>query len=136
MGKFYLIVILLIAIILGVVTLFGQNKSPSAVQDLALQNPTIKPTGALQIPSQVQKQEQTQPSPTPMHVVPQTLWVTNASSAAIKTVKGEIDVQFYPQDAPKTVTNFATLAKIGYYNNLTFHRVEPGFVIQGGDPNG
>jgi cyclophilin family peptidyl-prolyl cis-trans isomerase len=136
MGKFYLIVILFIAVILGVVTIFSQNKAPSPTQDLALQNPTIKPTGILQIPSQEEKQEKAASSPTPMNVVPQTLWVTNASSAAIKTVKGEIDVQFYPQDAPKTVTNFATLAKIGYYNNLTFHRVEPGFVIQGGDPSG
>lgn len=60
----------------------------------------------------------------------------SATQAIIKTAKGEIDIELYPQDAPKTVTNFATLASEGYYNNLTFHRVEPGFVIQGGDPNG
>ncbi|MEX2007221.1 MAG: peptidylprolyl isomerase [Candidatus Levyibacteriota bacterium] len=60
----------------------------------------------------------------------------SATSAVIKTAKGDIEIELYPQDAPKTVTNFATLAKTGYYNNLTFHRVEPGFVIQGGDPNG
>lgn len=57
-------------------------------------------------------------------------------SAVIKTVKGDITVKLYPQDAPKTVFNFITLAKKGYYNNLTFHRVEPNFVIQGGDPKG
>jgi cyclophilin family peptidyl-prolyl cis-trans isomerase len=62
--------------------------------------------------------------------------VQNATQAAIHTAKGDIVLQLYPQDAPKTVANFATLAKRGYYNNLTFHRVEPGFVIQGGDPNG
>lgn len=54
----------------------------------------------------------------------------------IKTAKGVIEIQLYPQDAPKTVENFAALASQGYYNGLSFHRVEPGFVIQGGDPNG
>lgn len=67
---------------------------------------------------------------------PTTFEKISATSAVIKTEKGDISIQFYPQDAPKTVTNFATLAKNGYYNTLTFHRVEPGFVIQGGDPNG
>lgn len=62
--------------------------------------------------------------------------VQNATQATIHTAKGDIVIQLYPQDAPKTVANFATLAERGYYNNLTFHRVEPGFVIQGGDPNG
>lgn len=60
----------------------------------------------------------------------------SATTGVIKTAKGDIEVEFYPTDAPKTVTNFATLAKNGFYDNLTFHRVEPGFVIQGGDPNG
>ncbi len=44
-------------------------------------------------------------------------------------------VQFYTEDAPKTVENFIKLAKSGYYNGLTFHRVIPDFVIQGGCPN-
>src|SRR5436853_6734183 len=47
-----------------------------------------------------------------------------------------IDMEFYPQDAPKTVENFVTLAKKGYYNGLTFHRVVPDFVVQGGCPKG
>ncbi len=49
---------------------------------------------------------------------------------------GEITIEFFPEDAPKTVENFVTLAKKGFYNGLTFHRVEPGFVVQGGDPKG
>ncbi len=49
---------------------------------------------------------------------------------------GEIRMEFYPEDAPKTVGNFVTLAKKGFYNGLTFHRVVPGFVVQGGDPKG
>lgn len=63
-----------------------------------------------------------------------TLTPRSASSAVIKTVKGEVKIKFYPQDAPKTVTNFATLADSKFYDGLTFHRVEPGFVVQGGDP--
>jgi peptidyl-prolyl cis-trans isomerase B (cyclophilin B) len=48
----------------------------------------------------------------------------------------EIRMEFFPQDAPKTVENFVTLAKKGFYNGLTFHRVVPDFVVQGGDPKG
>jgi peptidyl-prolyl cis-trans isomerase B (cyclophilin B) len=48
----------------------------------------------------------------------------------------EIRLEFYPADAPKTVDNFVTLAKKGFYNNLTFHRVVPDFVVQGGCPKG
>jgi peptidylprolyl isomerase/peptidyl-prolyl cis-trans isomerase B (cyclophilin B) len=49
---------------------------------------------------------------------------------------GEIHIDFYPDDAPKTVENFVTLAKRGFYNGLTFHRVVPDFVVQGGCPKG
>jgi len=56
--------------------------------------------------------------------------------AVIKTDKGDMTVAFYEKDAPKTVENFTTLAKKGYYNGLTFHRVIPDFVIQGGCPDG
>ena len=49
---------------------------------------------------------------------------------------GEIRMEFYPEDAPKTVENFVTLAKKGFYNGLKFHRVVPDFVVQGGCPKG
>jgi cyclophilin family peptidyl-prolyl cis-trans isomerase len=48
----------------------------------------------------------------------------------------EIRLELYPADAPKTVDNFVTLAKKGFYDNLTFHRVVPDFVVQGGCPKG
>jgi cyclophilin family peptidyl-prolyl cis-trans isomerase len=48
----------------------------------------------------------------------------------------EIRLEFYPADAPKTVENFVTLARKGFYNNLTFHRVVADFVVQGGCPKG
>ena len=56
--------------------------------------------------------------------------------AEIHTKKGIMKVKFYEKDAPKTVENFITLAEKGFYNGLTFHRVIPDFVIQGGCPNG
>ncbi len=56
--------------------------------------------------------------------------------ALIKTVKGTMTVQFYEKDAPGTVKNFVDLSKKGFYNGLTFHRVIPDFVIQGGCPQG
>lgn len=58
------------------------------------------------------------------------------SKAIIKTEKGDMTVDFYDKDAPNTVANFLKLAKEGFYNGVTFHRVLPNFVIQGGDPTG
>jgi len=57
------------------------------------------------------------------------------SKAIIKTEKGNMTVELYTKDAPNTVANFVKLAKDGFYNGLTFHRVIPDFVIQGGCPN-
>ena len=57
-------------------------------------------------------------------------------TATIYTDKGQIKLELLPQDAPITVDSFITLARKGYFNNLTFHRVVPNFVIQGGDPRG
>ena len=56
--------------------------------------------------------------------------------AIIKTDKGDMTLELYEKDAPKTVENFTTLIKKGYYNGLTFHRVLNDFVIQGGCPDG
>lgn len=56
--------------------------------------------------------------------------------AEIHTEKGVMKVNFYEEDAPNTVANFIKLSKEGFYNGLTFHRVIPDFVIQGGCPIG
>lgn len=60
----------------------------------------------------------------------------NMHTITIETNLGEIKIQTYDADAPKTVQNFISLAGKGFYDNLTFHRVIDGFMIQGGDPNG
>lgn len=57
-------------------------------------------------------------------------------TAEIHTSKGLMKVEFYEKDAPNTVKNFVDLSKKGFYDGLTFHRVIPDFVIQGGCPNG
>lgn len=58
------------------------------------------------------------------------------ATAVIKTDKGVIKYKFYPKDAPNTVKRISDLIQQGFYNGLTFHRVVPGFVVQGGDPTG
>jgi cyclophilin family peptidyl-prolyl cis-trans isomerase len=55
--------------------------------------------------------------------------------AVVETKFGKMVIEFCEKDAPKTVANFVKLAKRGFYNGTTFHRVIPGFMIQGGDPN-
>ncbi len=57
-------------------------------------------------------------------------------TATIQTKYGDIKVQLFAEDAPNTVNNFVFLARSGFYDGLTFHRVVKGFVIQGGDPDG
>ncbi|HWJ32275.1 MAG TPA: peptidylprolyl isomerase [Gaiellaceae bacterium] len=57
-------------------------------------------------------------------------------NATLQTNHGPIEVELYPDDAPKTVDNFVKLARDGFYDGLIFHRVIPDFMIQGGDPTG
>ena len=57
-------------------------------------------------------------------------------TATLETTMGDIVVELYEEDAPRTVQNFETLIQKGFYNGLVFHRVIGGFMIQGGDPSG
>ncbi len=61
---------------------------------------------------------------------------TKSYSAKLKTERGEIVCELFAADAPLTVENFANLARAGFYDGTTFHRVIPGFMAQGGDPTG
>jgi len=60
---------------------------------------------------------------------------TSNEVAVIKTSEGDIVVEFWTDAAPNTIENFKKLAKQGFYNGTTFHRIVKGFMIQGGDPN-
>jgi peptidyl-prolyl cis-trans isomerase B (cyclophilin B) len=62
--------------------------------------------------------------------------VQKAYTAVIATERGTIEIELQPQYAPKTVNNFVFLAREGFYDGVTFHRVIPNFMIQGGDPTG
>lgn len=59
-----------------------------------------------------------------------------AYTATLETSHGPVEVAFFPEDAPKAVNNFVNLAKEGFYDGTTFHRIVKGFVVQGGDPTG
>jgi len=89
---------------------------------------TLFMTGVIKMPSQPPKSYS---SPIPM-----TIDVNKKYTALIKTARGDLVLELYPQDAPVTVNNFVTLARKGFYNGLTFHRVIPDFMAQGGDPSG
>lgn len=62
--------------------------------------------------------------------------VASAKKVVLKTTKGDIVINLFPEEAPKTVKNFVTLGKRGYYTNTFFHRIIKDFMIQGGDPEG
>lgn len=62
--------------------------------------------------------------------------VVVGNTVTFTTTKGKFSVVLFPKEAPKTVANFEKLVKSKYYDGLTFHRVIPGFVAQGGDPKG
>jgi len=67
---------------------------------------------------------------------PLTIDVEKQYTATIETKKGDIVLELFVDDAPRTVNNFVFLAREGFYNGTTFHRVIPGFMVQGGDPTG
>jgi cyclophilin family peptidyl-prolyl cis-trans isomerase len=62
--------------------------------------------------------------------------LTGATVVVMETTMGNIELELFPKEAPKTVENFLGLAKKGYYNGIIFHRVIDNFMIQGGDPTG
>lgn len=124
------VILFIVIVIIGFLGVFFLTSSNFGKQNTSNITTEITP-----IPTKQMTQENTQPTASPSPTLKPSEKIS-ANKAVIKTAKGNIELVLYPQDAPKTVMNFATLAKKGFYNNLTFHRVEPGFVIQGGDPNG
>ncbi len=116
MVKIFLFVAVVFFSVLGLLILSNQSNSTSNLPDLSLL------TSPTPVPS-----EQLNTSLTPE--------LSQAKGATITTSKGDIEIEFYSEDAPKTVANFLNKTESGFYKNLTFHRVED-WVIQGGDPLG
>ncbi|MFC1861009.1 peptidylprolyl isomerase [Chloroflexota bacterium] len=79
----------------------------------------------------VKVEPKTYSSPPPM-----TIDKNKKYTAIFETVKGDLVIELFAKDVPNTVNNFVFLARDGYYDGTTFHRVIPGFMVQGGDPTG
>jgi cyclophilin family peptidyl-prolyl cis-trans isomerase len=117
---------------LDVLSALDLRESPQAAQADMLKSVTVEgPTVA--------------PQPTPTPKAPPQQWsaapamqidVNKTYLATLRTVKGDIVIELLPKAAPLTVNNFVFLARQGFYNGTTFHRVIPGFMAQGGDPTG
>jgi cyclophilin family peptidyl-prolyl cis-trans isomerase len=96
----------------------------------------IPPLAALSALSPTMGAAKTAPKPKPAAPKPAGMKVAAGNTlATISTSKGPIVLELYTKATPVTAGNFVKLAKKGFYNGQTFHRVEPGFVIQAGDPN-
>jgi len=117
-GSKIFIIVAAVVVILGIIITLGLTK--------VIPMPGL--TGASEMQSQEPKSYK---SPVPMIID-----VNKKYTATIKTAKGDLVLELYPKDAPVTVNSFVSLAKKGFYNGLTFHRVIPGFMAQGGDPTG
>lgn len=65
-----------------------------------------------------------------------TIDLSKTYQAVLHTSEGDVTVEFYASEAPQTVNNFVFLARDGFYDGVIFHRVIPGFMVQGGDPTG
>ena len=74
------------------------------------------------------------PKPKTYSTQPMTIDTSKQYTATIKTEKGNLVLELFASDVPITVNNFVFLAREGFYDGLTFHRVIPGFMVQGGDP--
>lgn len=121
-----IIIILVLILLLGVGWYLLSHKSEEAVPAADMMKVSVQET----------------PTSTPVEVTPtlvkkdETNNKKTMNTITLETNHGKIVFQTYNDDAPKTVENFVTLAKKGFYDNLIFHRVIKGFMIQGGDPTG
>ena len=102
----------------------------------ASQPEPAKTTAAVPASPTTPKEEKKKMSKTFTEPTASTVDPKKSYEAVIDTDKGAIRVKLFAKEAPLSVTNFIQLSKGGFYEGLTFHRVEPGFVIQGGDPDG
>ncbi|MES2088152.1 MAG: peptidylprolyl isomerase [Patescibacteria group bacterium] len=138
----YIIWSLVIVGVFGIGIFISQKKSAPADQS----NVSVDSTGGTlkvtELPVNQYSTENPTVTPKPEEK-PATNTSTNSSTqtktmnkVTLDTNFGKIVLEMYPADAPKTVQNFLTLAQKGFYNGVIFHRVIPGFMIQGGDPMG
>ena len=127
MGKFGALFAAILLGLLGSIVFLNQGQTTQTKVNINL------------TPASVKTLNNTEQIKTPAQTIAPTAIITSmpekANSATIQTAKGNITIDLYPDEAPNTVANFVNKAKNGFYNSLTFHRVED-WVIQGGDPMG
>jgi cyclophilin family peptidyl-prolyl cis-trans isomerase len=111
----------------------GGNGAPAATDTAvaAVTTPTVPAGGCTERAPNPPPHPKSYPAPPP-----QTIDTSHTYTATLATSCGDIVIALDPAQAPVTVNNFVFLARQGFYNGLTFHRVVAGFVIQGGDPTG
>ena len=121
MSKFYIV---LAVLIIAIAQFFGcaSNTEPSEPS-----TPSAPSESQAEQPDESDQQD---------GYPPMTIDVNKTYIATIETEHGQIRVELFAKDAPKTVNNFVYLAREGFYDGTTFHRVIPGFMAQGGDPTG
>lgn len=125
MKKKYLWVVLaaLVVVTLGVIFVVKNNGKSGEAQTSSPNQETPPPVAEQQKPAD----QATPPADTA---------AGGDNTMVIETTYGNVEIELFPQDAPKTVARMKELAKQGFFNGLAFHRVVPGFVVQGGDPRG
>ena len=143
---FLLLALVVVALAVGLVLMHHGGASPVAANALLPEGQTATLAGGQPAPTPPPATPTATAAPTPPAPRPTVTKPTDAEVAAAKaagtrhavitTEKGVIDVDLYGKDEPITVANFVKLAQAKFYDGLTFHRVEPGFCVQGGDPNG
>ena len=115
----------------GFLTLFSATAFLMACAQAAPALPTPAPTSAPALQAAAMPKPKSYSAPPPMKVD-----ASKSYTATFETDKGKIVIELYAKDAPTTVNNFVFLAREGFYDGTTFHRVIPGFMAQGGDPTG
>lgn len=140
MNKLALFTVIVFFGVIGILVLSNKDMGKPTTTDINFQIsptvaiPTLVPTGPTGATTPGASTPPAQTTPAAQNTTPGQQ-VESATKAVIKTSKGDITIELYPQDAPNTVKNFTKKATTNYYNNLTFHRVED-WVLQGGDPKG
>ena len=133
----------IIIVVIIIAWFFLDHRHTQAVQTPSLFATSTPAAAADQTPPASSASAAPASSPAPANANPASSASTNSQSVknfmhtvTIKTTKGTIVFETYDADAPNTVKNFITLTDKGFYNGTIFHRVIPGFMIQGGDPTG
>lgn len=124
------ILIVFLLLVSAFIVARGRSKSQTDLYDAGLSDNTLNQDSSLEQGSSEQIATQ---EALPMKSL-QDFEPIEAKQATIKTSKGDIVVELYPDKVPLTVTNFLTLAKSGYYNGIKFHRIIADFMAQVGDP--